>query len=936
MDGLILLVILLVGYVLIAPIFGIVAFGRRNAMTMEIAALRASLDRLKDEVAVLRGKLAGADREDRDAGSRAVETRPKVQSPEPSEVPDAASRPEPEKPEEAPMPAETPAEPSAPASPPPPPRDINIEQWLTTRGLIWLGGVILALAGLFLAKYSYEHGWLRMGPAARCFAGFLFGLLLTAGGEWLRRRPLQRAIAAIGPNYLPPALSAAGLASAFASTYAAYGLYDLLPPLVAFALLALVAFSAFGLAILQGPFIAVLALLGGFATPLLIASPNPSAWGLFAYLLALTAAALGVTRYMACWWLAWGALTGAVLWPLFWFAAFWSPGDAVAVGSYLVLLAGAYLALRYRAAESDQGLWPGTPADRIACVGALATAALAFILVRMDAYGGASLAAVFLLVIVYLGAAWREAAFECLILLAAGLTLTCFSLWHLPAISDWPAFTHSYRGADYGTAMGPVVPPALEAFLVVALVFGAVFALAGFFALARARRPQIWAAVSAAMPVLLLAVAYWRVTGLGVDLAWSAAALVEALLCFGAAAQIRRRPPRAADDRIGRLGGDSANNLLLGIYALGCVAALGLAFTMALEQAWLTVALSLLLPAIAWISSELNLRSLRPAAFVVAAVVLVRLVANYNILEYPLGSVPGINWVLYGYGVSALAFWWAARRLRRQVDDGLVLLLEGGALVLTWLLVTFEIRSLIAGDLGSLSYDLAEQSLQTVAWLAMAYGWLRAYRRSGRMALLWGWRLLAGLAAVHSPLFQLLLSNPLWSGAPVGNWPLVNLLALAYLVPAFFALAFARELRADGQRKPAVAAAVYALLLIFVYLTLEVRRSFHGPLLDVGPTGDAELLTYSVVWLAYAWTLFGGGVRTGLASLRYASLAILAVATGKVLLYDWGTLEGLFRFASFASLGFSLLGIPFLYQKLVFPPRGGPEAPAAGAAREPS
>src|SRR3546814_11923174 len=100
-------------------------------------------------------------------------------------------------------------------------------------------------------------------------------------------------------------------ASAFGSVYAAYGLYDLLAPLIAFLLLALVAFAAFALALLHGPFIAVLALLGGFLTPLLVASPEPAAWGLFAYLLALSAAALAVTRYTACWWLAWGTLTGA-------------------------------------------------------------------------------------------------------------------------------------------------------------------------------------------------------------------------------------------------------------------------------------------------------------------------------------------------------------------------------------------------------------------------------------------------------------------------------------------------------------------------------------------------------------------------------------------------------------------------------------------------
>src|SRR5690606_6944453 len=106
------------------------------------------------------------------------------------------------------------------------------------------------------------------------------------------------------------------------------------------------------------------------------------------------------------------------------------------------------------------------------------------------------------------------------------------------------------------------------------------------------------------------------------------------------------------------------------------------------------------------------------------------------------------------------------------------------------------------------------------------------------------------------------------------------------------------------------------LLLIFTWLTLEVRRAFHGPVLDAGWTGDGELLAYSLAWLGYAWVLLGLGLRTGYASLRYAALAVLAVASAKVLLVDWSDLDGLHRFAAFAGLGFSLLGIPLLYQRL--------------------
>ena len=919
-------------YLLVGPALGIAAFSGNRRALAQLDLLSATVKRLSDDLATLRRQMAQDAPPAAEVKKRADPAKPAASlQVEPSSQ---SAAPEPAEKAEAAPPPEAPAEvPPAPAK-----TGITLEQWLTSRGLIWLGGITLALAGLFLAKYTYDHGWLALGPAARCGAGFVFGLALTAGGEWLRRRPLQRAIAAIGPNYLPPALTAAGLASAFASVYAAYGLYALLPPLAAFALLALVAFVAFGLALLQGPFIAVLALLGGFVTPLLVSTSEPFAWGLFPYLLTISAAALAVTRYTASWWLAWGTLAGATLWPLLWFATLWSPGDAAALGSYIVLLAGLFLAVRYEATEAmGDSLLPETAPDCIAWAGALAAGLLAFTLVRMDDYGSLSLAAVFLLVAVYLAVGWRAAVFEGLVLAGAALSLAVVALWHLPAIADWPQFTHSYRHEGYAGTLGPIVPPELTVFVLVCLAFGALFAVTGFLALARAARPVIWAGVSAALPVLLLALAYWRVTDLGVDLAWSTVAAGVALLCLAAAAEVRRRPPRAPDDRLGRLGADSANDLLLGIYALGGIAAFGLAFAMALQQAWLTVALSLLLPAIAWVSAALNLRSLRPAAFTVAAVVLVRLVLNYNVLDYPLGSVPGLNWILYGYGVPALAFWWAARRFRQEgpddKGDSLVLLLEGGAMVLAWLLVTFEIRSLIAGDLASRNYGLVEQSLQTVAWLAMAYGWLRAYRRSGRATLLWGWRLLAGLAALHSPLFQLLYSNPLWTYEPVGNWPLINLLALAYLVPGFFALAFAWELRQDGLRKSAMAAAVYALLLIFVYLSLEVRRAFHGPVLSLGITGDGELLAYSLVWLGYAWLLFGLGLRTGYASLRYASLAVLGVATGKVLLFDWGSLEGLYRFTSFASLGFSLLGIPFLYQRLVFPPRPAEPAPEAVSER---
>ncbi|MEE8535445.1 MAG: DUF2339 domain-containing protein, partial [Kiloniellales bacterium] len=206
----------------------------------------------------------------------------------------------------------------------------GLEESLTSRWLVWLGALTIALGSIFLVKYSIERGW--VGPAVRVAMGFAFGVVLLLAGEWLRQRPLQRAIAAVRPNYVPPAVTSAGLFSAFASVYAAFQLYQLIGAPTAFLALAVLTALGIALSILQGGMVAALGLLGGFVTPWLVPAEAPSAWGLFAYLLLLVVAALAVVRYMAWWWLGWAALVGATFWTLLWFAGFWAPADAGPIG----------------------------------------------------------------------------------------------------------------------------------------------------------------------------------------------------------------------------------------------------------------------------------------------------------------------------------------------------------------------------------------------------------------------------------------------------------------------------------------------------------------------------------------------------------------------------------------------------------------------------
>ena len=785
----------------------------------------------------------------------------------------------------------------------------GVEESLTSRWLVWLGGVALALGGVFLVKYSIDRGWL--GPGMRVTLGLLFGVALVVAGEAARQRWTAR-LAQVAPDYVPAALSGAGLFSAFASVYAAYGLYHLIGPLVAFALLAAIALAGIGLALLQGPFLALLGLVGGYATPILVATGEPRAFALFSYVLTLTVAGQAIVRYRGWWWLGWAGLAGASLWAVLWFGGLWQPGDAPALALFLHLRAGG--AGRDAVVTAAEGWGRLDQPERLAWAAALAVAAFAFMLVRDDGYGWASLGALVALTLLYGNSAWREPGFDGLIVVAAVAVLASVAAWHLPAIMGrWPLF-YTVEGAPAGIVHGPLVPPELRWFLGWSVGFAALFAGGGFVGLWRAARPGLWAAISGAMPLGLLIVVYWRVARFEVDLGWAATALVLAGLGVVAA------------QRVGEQRARPGLELALAAYAAAAVGAISLAATMALEQAWLTVALALQLPALAVISARLSLPALRGIALIIATLILARLSLNPFILDYPIGGSLGFNWVAYGYGLPALAFAYATRRFRAQADDRLVAVLEAGTLIFAVQLVSFEFRTLIEGRLDSANYTLAEQSLQTMSWLAVGYGLVRAERRASRPVRYWGWRMLLTLASAQVLFGHLLLSNPLWSDEAMAGVPLVNLLLLAYGLPALFAVLFAKAARDSGQRQWALAGATAALALVFVNVSLEVRRWFHGPVLTGGTTGDGEWYGYSLAWLAYGAVLLAIGLRFNQIGARYAALAVLLVTVAKVFLSDMAALTGLYRVASFVGLGLSLVAVGHLYRRYVMP--SAPPAPS--------
>jgi uncharacterized membrane protein len=100
-----------------------------------------------------------------------------------------------------------------------------------------------------------------------------------------------------------------------------------------------------------------------------------------------------------------------------------------------------------------------------------------------------------------------------------------------------------------------------------------------------------------------------------------------------------------------------------------------------------------------------------------------------------------------------------------------------------------------------------------------------------------------------------------------------------------------------------------------------VRTLFQGQVLTAHVMSDAEDYTYSAVWLAFGVVLLLAGIVLKSQPARLASAAVVLLTIAKVFLHDLAGVQGIFRALSFIGLGLVLMGIGWLYQRLLFPPQ---------------
>lgn len=301
-----------------------------------------------------------------------------VPPPPPGATPPPAPRPPPAPPQTAapqpviaapppwpePPPQLPPAPPAAPPPPtfaarpppPPPPRpptpgllarltSFDWERLVGVRFFSVLAGIFLAFAAIYFILYSIELGLVT--PPVRFAILAAVGVGLVVGSE-LR---VARSYAVTAHS-----LAAGGLVTLFATFYAGHRLWGFYGPIPAFGLLALATVVAVLLAIQRSSLVvAVLGLLGGFATPILISTGEDRPLSLFSYLLLLNVALCWVSYKRRWTILPWLSLAFTALYQAGWIGGFLDTSRVpLALGIFLVFTVVGFVALRLGGVRAEK------------------------------------------------------------------------------------------------------------------------------------------------------------------------------------------------------------------------------------------------------------------------------------------------------------------------------------------------------------------------------------------------------------------------------------------------------------------------------------------------------------------------------------------------------------------------------------------------------
>ncbi len=846
----------------------------------------------------------------------------------------------------------------------------DLEDVFGRRLPIWAGGVTLAVAGVFLVRYSIERGLIT--PTLRVIMAFLFGGGLIAGAEAAYRFRDK-----VADPRIAQALAGAGLATLYAGFYLAGSQYGLIGQTLAFLGLAAVTAGAIGLSFRFGLPSAVLGLVGGFAAPALVGGEEANLPLLALYLGLVTGGLVYAGRQQQRQWLGIAAIVGGLGWGALLLLA-GDPGVAeiLALGLYFVVLGVVMPAF------GDAG-WFEQPLRLAAAL--VASVQLALLI---DQGGYAPLAwGLYLLLgatLAFFG--WKRPEMREANGIAALVGLLLYAQWPVPFPSHFAwvgaalalmfaVLPHAYLRDDSDRVVDRLqvvlVPPALAA--IAYATFGEFDADVAEWALSLATALLALLPAAGASLLRVREDRRWFACLLGSATALAFAALLMVAPGWSAPlmASVALLPAYVMLHR----HGDTA---LARLCSIGCVVTLG---ALIATGAFFDEAALLGGDAGSTTAWQAVLRWTAAAAPFAALAALTREPAMRHSAEVvgaflvygALAQVLAPDVLAWTAALGAFALWrFAKEREAARLAFAFVALLWTLVPLLTWLeagaaslaadpvyvidlpspkAVLLRILPLAAA-LTMLPLSQAIRTIETLrpAWLAapvllisahvlfkqllaietetrfvalglaertlwegllLGLGWLAATGIASIAPRRWLGIGLAAAALLHFTVYTGLLHNPLWDRQAVGPVPVANLATAAYGIAIIAALSL--RLWLAERLRPAFDGIVIALSSMLA-LTL-LRQAFEGSVTAGIPLSQTEDLMRSLAGILLALFYLFLGNRLNQRSWRIGSLMLILIAVAKVFIVDAAGLEGLLRIASFMALGFSLIGIGWVYSR---------------------
>jgi len=184
-------------------------------------------------------------------------------------------------------------------------------------GQYWLNriGIIAMLVGVsYFLKFAFENNWI--GPGGRIVIGLLAGIGLVLWSERFR---------AHGYATFSYSLKAVGIGTLYLSLWGGFQVYHLIPAAAAFVAMLIVTASTLALSLSQNAeLLASFALVGGFATPVLLSSGQNHEVVLFSYVFLLDAAILVMAIFKPWRRLLWGSFAGTLILYFGWYNEYYS------------------------------------------------------------------------------------------------------------------------------------------------------------------------------------------------------------------------------------------------------------------------------------------------------------------------------------------------------------------------------------------------------------------------------------------------------------------------------------------------------------------------------------------------------------------------------------------------------------------------------------